>query len=635
MAALILPRRLNAQPQQAPLLAPQRRAWEWVFSGPTGARNLGRGGQGGAFSGTAGGRSYGAQGVAYLVGQGANAANGLQFTAPSSAPVNHCGVIVFARDTAGIHQGLFDSNASSGGGGFYVKINAGTGIGFMEVDSRAVSLTLASLNVAPVGINVVAWSHNATTLTIALNGIVASVADATAYAWGGPSFGSPNSGENVTHRQFLSCVSTTQTLTPNELASITLNPWQIFTPPPRRLWAAGSAGGVSASSANTDGADVLVANAAPIISGSSATTDGTDTLAASVAPVVSASSANTDAADLLAASAAPVVGISSATNDGADTLAASAAPLVSASSAKTDGADVLASSLSVIVAASGATTDGADVLASSVAPVVSAISSTIEGVDVLAANAAPIVAASGATTDGADVLAANVAPVASNVSASSATTDGADVVAAAVSQIIAASSATIDGADALSAAVSIVVAASSVTTDGADALASNVAPLVGASSATTDGADMLAASVAPVASAVSASSAIVEGADVLAATAGPLVAVGGGYDDGKPKKKRYTVRVANQLLSFDKESDAANALILAQADDEPVTKKQRKAIAKSAVKIDLPAVKQYAESAGAGKEYAESLAGRQYERLIAMFEDIRDEEDVEFLMMHA
>ena len=69
---------------------------------------------------------------------------------------------------------------------------------------------------------------------------------------------------------------------------------------------------------------------------------------ASVGPVVGATSATTDGADVLAASIGPLVGVASATTDGADVLVANVAPVqsVAISAALVEGTDIWAASIS-------------------------------------------------------------------------------------------------------------------------------------------------------------------------------------------------------------------------------------------------------------------------------------------------
>lgn len=151
-----------------------------------------------------------------------------------------------------------------------------------------------------------------------------------------------------------------------------------------------SSAAVSASSATTDGADVLAGTAEATVDASEASTDGADVLAAAVGPVVDASSATTDGADVLAASVTLVsssVDASAALVEGADVAAAAVSVVNAASSATTDGADVAAGQVSVINAASSATVDGADVLAAAVDTAIFAASAAlVENADTLTAN---------------------------------------------------------------------------------------------------------------------------------------------------------------------------------------------------------------------------------------------------------
>ena len=96
------------------------------------------------------------------------------------------------------------------------------------------------------------------------------------------------------------------------------------------------------------------------------------------------------------------------------------------------------------------------------------------------------------------------------------------------------------------------------------------------------------------------------------------VVVAGRYD-GKPRK-RYFAKVGEQMLVFGSEVAARNALILAEEPEET---------------ISLPAVKKYAKASGQAKEYKKALNSRHYDSLMAMFEQMRDEEDIEVLLMAA
>lgn len=122
---------------------------------------------------------------------------------------------------------------------------------------------------------------------------------------------------------------------------------------------------------------------------------------------------------------------------------------------------------------------------------------------------------------------------------------------------------------------------------------------------------------------------------------------GGGYDDDKPRKKRWFVEANGKLLVFDSERDALEALNEIEEVAEPVkaTRKQRKAVkAEKAQKvaavepfalesIDLYAVKQFADLMGRLAEYSAAYNSAQYEQIRAMFAKMQDEEEVEMLLL--
>lgn len=291
-----------------------------------------------------------------------------------------------------------------------------------------------------------------------------------------------------------------------------------------------------------------------------------------------------------------------------------AASGISVSAALADGADALAAQVGAVVAFSAAATEGADVLSAQAGPRVALSAAVSDGADTLAAQAAPVVAASLAATDGADVLSAAVGVTSATISASAAITDGADVLAAQAAPSVAASSASTDGADALVAALGVVVGASSASSDGADTASAQVGVLVATSLAATDGADVLAAQVALVAAGVQFSADWADGADTLQAAIGTTQPVGW-YDD-KPRKRRFFAEVDGTLRVYATAQAAAQAL-----QDEPPE-----------LEISLPVVEAYAEATGQSEAYDQALQSQHYQRLLAMFNDMRDEDDLELLM---
>jgi hypothetical protein len=121
------------------------------------------------------------------------------------------------------------------------------------------------------------------------------------------------------------------------------------------------------------------------------------------------------------------------------------------------------------------------------------------------------------------------------------------------------------------------------------------------------------------------------GLPIVATPVAPTVA--GGYDDKPKRKKRFVVEQDGKLLVFGSARAAVEALgqqkaILAVAVEPPA---EELAVAE----ISLPAVQAYAEVRGLVDDYQAALRNRHYLALIAMFQDMRDEEDVELLLMHA
>ena len=119
------------------------------------------------------------------------------------------------------------------------------------------------------------------------------------------------------------------------------------------------------------------------------------------------------------------------------------------------------------------------------------------------------------------------------------------------------------------------------------------------------------------------------GLPVVVAPVAPTVA--GGYDDKPKRKKRFVVEQDGKLLVFDSARAAVEALGQQKA-IEAVAVEPEQALEPE---ISLPAVQAYAEVRGLVDDYQAALRNRHYLALIAMFQDMRDEEDVELLLMHA
>lgn len=122
------------------------------------------------------------------------------------------------------------------------------------------------------------------------------------------------------------------------------------------------------------------------------------------------------------------------------------------------------------------------------------------------------------------------------------------------------------------------------------------------------------------------------GLPVVATPVAPTVA--GGYDDDKPKRnKRFVVEQDGKLLVFGSARAAVKALGQQKAIEAVAVEPPAEEVA--VAEISLPAVQAYAVVRGLVDDYQAALRNRHYLALIAMFRDMRDEEDVELLLMHA
>jgi hypothetical protein len=122
------------------------------------------------------------------------------------------------------------------------------------------------------------------------------------------------------------------------------------------------------------------------------------------------------------------------------------------------------------------------------------------------------------------------------------------------------------------------------------------------------------------------------GQPVVAAPVAPTVA--GGYDDKPKRKKRFVVEQDGKLLVFGSARAAVEALGQQKAIEAVAVEPPAEEVAEVA-EISLPAVQAYAQVRGLVDDYQAALRNRHYLALIAMFQDMRDEEDVELLLMHA
>ena len=123
------------------------------------------------------------------------------------------------------------------------------------------------------------------------------------------------------------------------------------------------------------------------------------------------------------------------------------------------------------------------------------------------------------------------------------------------------------------------------------------------------------------------------GLPVVATPVAPTVA--GGYDNKPKRKKRFVVEQDGKLLVFGSARAAVEALGQQKAIEAVAVEPPADEVAEVVAEISLPAVQAYAEVRGLVDDYQAALRNRHYLALIAMFRDMRDEEDVELLLMHA
>lgn len=101
----------------------------------------------------------------------------------------------------------------------------------------------------------------------------------------------------------------------------------------------------------------------------------------------------------------------------------------------------------------------------------------------------------------------------------------------------------------------------------------------------------------------------------------------GGYDDDKPKRKRYVVERNGKLVVYASQAAALRALQAEEAQQAPQ---------EAAEEVALPVVQAYAEVAGRLDDYNAAYNSRHFEQLLALFDQMReqlDEEDVEMLLL--
>ena len=114
--------------------------------------------------------------------------------------------------------------------------------------------------------------------------------------------------------------------------------------------------------------------------------------------------------------------------------------------------------------------------------------------------------------------------------------------------------------------------------------------------------------------------------------------------DGAPdygsKKKQYLVKRGEQLYVYRSKAQALAAIRDEEAAEAQEVSERSKKVAQKAAKraqsaINLPDVEQYAKDAGRIDQYQQAYTSQHLDALLAMFNDMRDEEDIEILLLAA
>lgn len=147
-----------------------------------------------------------------------------------------------------------------------------------------------------------------------------------------------------------------------EAASLAVNPWQLFAPLPRRIWAPAAGGGGDASIALTGAATASSLGAMTAAGGASAALTGA--AAASAAGTVSASASTDATASLVGASLAAAAGTASATGGASAAVTgaqASSTAGTAAASAGVSASTTLSGATAATAAGTAAATGGASI----------------------------------------------------------------------------------------------------------------------------------------------------------------------------------------------------------------------------------------------------------------------------------
>ena len=190
--------------------------------------------------------------------------------------------------------------------------------------------------------------------------------------------------------------------------------------------------------------------------------------------------------------------------------------------------------------------------------------------------------------------------------------------------------ASLTGAETFSGSITATQAGNAASIAGAETFAGQITALQGANTASLSGSVSGGAISGAITATQDSQTAQLQGSGGITAA--------GGYDE--PRKKRFIVEKNGKLLVYSTAKAAIGSLDEPEAKKEP--EEQAETPQKEAVRtqepqlqqeVDLAPVEEWARIAGLIEQYNAAYNSAQYEALIALFEQMQDEEEIEMLLL--
>lgn len=157
-------------------------------------------------------------------------------------------------------------------------------------------------------------------LIVSATDVVRNISQASRYL----AIGSRGNGTTEAYRDGAAfALGANRALSASEIATLASNPWQIFQPPQRRIWVAGTSSGSTGTVAVTNANDTSSASGTTTVVGTVARTNANDTSSASGTTTILGTVSVTNAADTSSASGTTTITGTSATTNANDTSSAS------------------------------------------------------------------------------------------------------------------------------------------------------------------------------------------------------------------------------------------------------------------------------------------------------------------------